>query len=328
MLRVWLFVLTITVQLFSSEPNTIENSYIDITHRYISEKVENISNLADNIAVGTINYAKYINPKDVDDLFKNEKYIDETKKSYLRLSTDYSASSLESNDFNIKLSAKLALNKSRKKFHLFINGFKQNNIEDIIKKENDYDSAPEIGISYVTLLKNNIETKYSLSIKSLYPYVKGRFSYKKKINSWTIEPVQNIEYSIKDKFKEDTKLYIDKQVLDKVKFRLEFYRGTEEKSDGMDYGSVASIFWIPLKSTGLQLSQEVSGNTKYEYTDDEETKKYNNINSYTTTLTFRQNFYRKWLFYELSPGVNFHKNYDFEPNYRFYIRLDAFFGKM
>ncbi|HIP29971.1 MAG TPA: hypothetical protein EYG83_04070 [Sulfurospirillum arcachonense] len=47
-----------------------------------------------------------------------------------------------------------------------------------------------------------------------------------------------------------------------------------------------------------------------------------------TTLTFRQNIYRKWLFYEVSPGVNFSKKHDFDPNYRFYLRLDAFFGKM
>ncbi len=165
----------------------------------------------------------------------------------------------------------------------------------------------------------------------MYPYVKGRFSYLKNAGTWLIEPVQTIEYSIKDEFREDTKLYLDTEVIEKVKFRLEFSRGSQSKSRGMDYASIVSLFWTPQSRTGLELRQGIYGNTKYEYISDEAMQKievYSGINNYVTTLTFRQNIYRKWLFYEVSPGVDFQKNHDFNPNYRFYVRLDAFFGKM
>ena len=74
-----------------------------------------------------------------------------------------------------------------------------------------------------------------------------------------------------------------------------------------------------------------SRNTKYEYIDNEQLQKceiYSGINNYVTTLTFRKNIYRKWLFYEISPGVNFSKVYNYNPNYRLYFRLDMFFGKI
>lgn len=317
--------------LYSSD--LTETNIIDTTHKYISDRVENISNFTDDVTSKTLSYAQQTqsNLEDIDELFKNEKYLEETKKSYLRLSTDYNYNSLESNEFNVKLSAKLALNKSRKNLKLYISGFQQDNLEEIIDRNKYEDSAPEIGISYLIELKDNIETKYYLGIRSLYPYVRARFLYKKMINSWLIEPIQTAEYSSKDEFKEGTKLYLDRQVFEKVKFRWEFARSTSSKRDGMDYSSVASIFWTPQEKTGLQFSQGIYGNTKYEFVVDEvtkETQRYSKINNYVTTLTLRKNIYRNWLFYEVSPSVNFHKSHDFKPNYRLYLRLDAFLGKL
>jgi hypothetical protein len=350
LIRIVLLSFIFTSYLSSSDLNTTEENFIDVTHKYITEKFNVVSEKADSVANDTIKYTKSIgqdenftkakskkanqkelNPESVDALFQNEKYIEETKKSFLRLSTDYSYNSIDNNDFNVRLTAKLALNKSRKNLKLYISGFNQDNVDDIVQREEYDDGKPEIGISYLVEFKNNIETKYSLGIRSLYPYVRGRFSYLKDTGTWLIEPVQTIEYSIKDEFKEDTKLYLDTDLIEKVKFRLEFSRGTKTESKGMDYNSIASLFWTPQTRTGLQLSQGVYGNTKYEHVINEitgESEIYSNINNYVTTLTFRQNIYRKWLFYEVSPGVNFSKKHDFEPNYKFYLRLDAFFGKM
>jgi hypothetical protein len=350
LLRIVILIFIPILSLFSSDFNTTEENFIDVTHEYISEKVDSISNKADDMALETINYTKSIgsddnktksqnkksssknlDPQSVDALFQNEKYIEETKKSFLRLSTDYSHNSIQSNDFNIRLSAKLAFNKSQKNLKLYLSGFNQDNIDDIIKRDDYDDGKPEIGVSYLVQFKNNIKTKYSLGVRSMYPYVKGRFSYLKNAGTWLIEPVQTIEYSIKDEFREDTKLYLDTEVIEKVKFRLEFSRGSQSKSRGMDYASIVSLFWTPQSRTGLELRQGIYGNTKYEYISDEAMQKievYSGINNYVTTLTFRQNIYRKWLFYEVSPGVDFQKNHDFNPNYRFYVRLDAFFGKM
>lgn len=348
--RIAITILLLNLYLFSDDSNTPERNFIDTSHDYITKKFHAISEKADSVTADTVNYTKNIgkdtnsttenskkdkqkelNPENVDALFQNEKYINETKKSFLRISTDYAYNSIEKNDLNVRLGASLALNKSIKNLKLYLSGFNQDNVDDITKRKKYDDEKPEIGVSYLIELKNNIETKYSLGIRNLYPYIRGRFSYLKDTGSWSIEPVQTIEYSIKNEFKEDTTLYLDKEIIKKVKFRLEFSRGTKTDTKGMDYDSVASIFWTPQTKTGLRLSQGIYGNTKYEHIINKttgESEIYSGINNYETTLTFRQNIYRKWLFYEVSPGVSFQKQYDFDPNYRFYIRIDAFFGKI
>ena len=355
MFRIIVLVLLLNLTLFSSDLNTTEKNFLDTIHKYVSDKFENIAIMADDTADKTLNYAKNIGsdtnssdynktepqvknssrkelkPESVDALFQNEKYIEETRRSFLRLTTDYTYNSLDNNDLNVRLSASLALSESKKNFKLYLSGFNQDNVDDIIQRDDHDDGKPEIGVSYVTDITKNIESKYSLGIRSLYSYVKSRFSYKTEISSWIIEPVQTIEYSTKDEFKEDTKLYMDTEIIEKVKFRLEFSRGTKSNKNGMDYSSNLSLFWTPQPRTGLQFNQSISGNTKYEYVVDditEEKDTFSGINTYVTTVTFRQNFYRSWLFYEVSPGVDFQKAHDFEPNYRFYVRLDAFFGKM
>jgi len=333
--RIILITSIFTFYLFAVDSNMVHTNIIDTTHNYISKKVEAISNFADSITDNTLEYTKNFtddngtNFKNVDALFQNERYIEEIKKSFVRLSMDYMYNSLDSNDINIKLTAKLALNKSRNNLRFYLSGLNQDNIDDINKKNNDNNDKAEIGISYLLESTSNLQTEYFLGIRSLYPYVKGRFSYTKEMNSWTIEPVQIIEYFTRDEFKEQTKLYLDTHIAKKVNLKLELSRGTNSKNSGMDYSGVASIFWTPLNKTGVQLSQGIYGNTKYDYIFNEvtgETKVYDKINNYETTLTFRQNIYKKWLFYEISPGINFHKDNDFKANYKFLLRIDAFFG--
>lgn len=63
---------------------------------------------------------KDLDPKSVDELFQNEKYINETKKSFLRFSSDYSYDSIGNDEINVALRAKIALNKSNHRTKLFL----------------------------------------------------------------------------------------------------------------------------------------------------------------------------------------------------------------
>lgn len=100
-------------------------------------------------------------------------------------------------------------------------------------------------------------------------------------------------------------------------------RSTQTGDSGMGYNSSASVFWTPQSKTGLNLSVGLSGNTDNQ----EGEEHYSGINAYETRVVFRQNIWRKWFFYELSPAVSFEHQYDFHPTYSFYIRFDIFFGK-
>ena len=94
-----------------------------------------------------------------------------------------------------------------------------------------------------------------------------------------------------------------------------------------------SLYWTPKKNTGFSISQGFNGSTKYQHTEDKNAipiiyEDYNGIYNYSTNITWRENFYRKWLFYEIQPGVNFHKQYNYEANYTFRVLLDIFVGNI
>ena len=99
----------------------------------------------------------------------------------------------------------------------------------------------------------------------------------------------------------------------------------------MTYDGSITLFFSPTKDTGLSFSQFSSGSTKYQHSHDLNAvpiiyEDYEGIYNYGTKFSIRQNFYRKWLFYELEPGVNFHKMHDFKPNYSVRLFFDIFFG--
>lgn len=108
MLRVFILISFILSFLLGQEGT--QKNFIDTSYDYISNKIESIANFADDTAVSTLTYTlshdkKISNPNRVDELFKNQKYVEDTEKSFLRLSSDYVYNTKEDNDINIKLSA-------------------------------------------------------------------------------------------------------------------------------------------------------------------------------------------------------------------------------
>ena len=100
----------------------------------------------------------------------------------------------------------------------------------------------------------------------------------------------------------------------------------------MNYALSAQYFRSTKKDTGFGFGQTFFGNTEYEYTTEEgvpnpKTKKYGGIHDYVTSFTWRANIWRKWFYYEVRPSVSFHKQYDYEPNYRVRFFLDFYFGQ-
>ncbi len=329
-----------------------EEGYIDQKHKELSDQVIKWStyidkNLDDTIkhyqpsdsnktspkdanGSDTLKTEDEISSQDIDTFFQNEKFLDETEESFVRLRTEIRLNSKESSKLKLKLKASLALSRSRQDIKFFISG-DQENVKDFIEEEDEADRRPELGLDFFTPLTEKIASKYSVGISGIYPFTRARYSMTHKTDLWTIEPVQTFQYSLKDDFEEETQVYLDTPLMDTTLFRIELGRGTESRQKGMDYLGALHLFWTPIPKTGLQFTQAFFGNTKYEYVTDDsvepvETDTYGGINNYLTSLTWRQSIFRKWFFYEVSPGVNYSIVYDYEPNYRFFVKLDFYFG--
>lgn len=329
----------------SNSTSQTELTYIDETHKTVSDKVITWSDALDTRISGWFGdddsnattktqRKQAIRPpkkrvKSVDSFFQNKKYLDEAEETYMTLRLDSEFSSLESDDFRVKLGGQIALSKSKKRFKFFVDNVDTDNIRDITAE--DASSSPEVGFHYFTPEKYGVESKYSLGLRGIDPFVRARYFMTFETDTWYIEPSQMFKYSVDDKFEEETNIYFDRHFDDLSLFRFVIHRGTQEKRKGMDYDFTFQYYWSPIADMGLRVSQSFIGNTKYPYIVDptiepSQTKTYGGIYDYISSFSLRQNIWRKWFFYEVRPGVSFHKDHDYEANYTLRVFFDFHFG--
>jgi len=266
--------------------------------------------------------------KSADAFFQNNKYLDETENNYVRIRLGSYFQSKESSDFDITLRAQMPFRKSKKNLKIFVENINVDNAKDILK---DDDSAPDIGIHYFRTA-HDIISRYSIGLSGIDPFVKARYNMPIKTDKWLIDLVQLFQYSTDDKFEEETNIYFDKEVGKKSLLRIQLHRSTHEDVDGMNYALSLRYYESLKKHTGFGFAQTFVGNTEYQYTDDNgieppQIKTFGGINDYITSVSLRKNIWRKWFFCEVRPSVSFHKQYDYDPNYRIRVFFDIYLGK-
>jgi len=149
-----------------------------------------------------------------------------------------------------------------------------------------------------------------------------------EMDNWYIDPSQTFRYSAKENFEEETNIYFDRHFEDLSLFRLFLHRKTGEQIEGMDYSATLQYYWSPMENIGLRLSQSFLGNTKYQHISDDGIsppylEEYGGVNEYVSSFSLRQNIWKSWFFYDVQPGVSFHKKYDYEANYMFRVFFDV-----
>lgn len=319
----------ITTVIDNNETNaTIDLNYLPVQRKpavtHIPKKsTTTVASVPQNTLEDRVNSA--------DAFFQNDKYLDETENTYIRIRAESYLQSKDSHDYDLNIRAQMPFKKSRKHLKIFVENFTADNASDILQDQKDDDNSPDIGLHYFKSLKV-IKSRYSIGLSGIDPFVKARFSMPIKTDQWLIDTVQLLQYSTDDKFEEETNIYFDKEVGKKSLLRIQLYRSTQEEIDGMNY-ALSLIYYQSLKKhTGFGFGQSFYGNTKYEYTADNsidplQTKQFGGINTYITSVSWRTNIWRKWFFAEVRPSVSFEKQYDYDPNYRVRVFLDFYFGR-
>jgi hypothetical protein len=217
---------------------------------------------------------------------------------------------------------------------LFIEDFNENSAKNI--GTSGEDTAPSIGVDVFSKTHFGIRPKYSIGFRGIDPFARARFSYQTDFGRWRLEPVQTFtetfgtQDSFKDTFNETTELYLDTPTSESTLLRFVLDRGTESRVKGMRYDGFVQWFWSPREHAGLDLSLGFNGSTQYEntvvYTDPPLIQEENRVYNYLLSIRWRENIWKKWLFYEITPGVNYHEIHDYRPNYSINLRIDLFFG--
>jgi len=225
------------------------------------------------------------------------------------------------------MSAHLPLLRSRKRINLFLEDISKDNAKNVLKDTESKNAAPSIGVNYFAPHTFGIDSKYSVGLHGVNPYLRARYNRVFKMGHWIVEPVQSVEYSKKYRFEEETTLYIDTQPHEYTLLRFQLYRRTQTEKEGMDYALITSYFYESSRETKWRISQTFWGNTRYRsVVPSGLNNPYGGISDYRTEMSLRRNLWRQWFFCEVVPSVNFHRRYHYRPNYAFRFYLDFYFG--
>lgn len=265
---------------------------------------------------------------DIDEFFLTRILLEERDKSYVRLSFLQGINSLGQEEFKAKVRARVYLTRSRKKFKLFLEDLNEDNVENIGKSDND--APASFGIEKKSTKRLGIRPRYSIGFRGIDPFTRARFTYETDFGSWRVKPIQTFQYSLEKEFSEITELYLDKDIHENILLRLVVDRGTQTDIPGMRYDGFMQLFYKTQEKEGLSLSLGFNGSTQYQqevgssalpvYED------HNKAYNYLFLFRYRKSIWKKWFFYEVSPGVNYHEMYDYRPNYNINFRIDLFFG--
>ena len=265
--------------------------------------------------------------REIEEFFLTRKLLEERDRSYIRVSFLQSINSLEPEVFDAKVSARVSLTRSRKRLKLFIENLDEDNAKNL--GQGSEKDAPSFGLEKQSSRFFGIKPRYSIGFKGIDPFVRARFSWEGSTSSWRFKPVQTFNYSIEEEFSELTEFYFDRPTGDNTLFRFLVDRGTQSHIKGMRYDAFIQWFYKPRDHAGLSFNLGANGATKYINTITEQPfviEEENRVYNYLFLLRWRESFWKKWLFYEVSPGVNYHERHEYRPNYNIFIGIDMFFG--
>lgn len=143
-ITLYFFLVTLCVADDNATQQTF-HEYVDEKQKNFSKKVVNLfdsvdksisiwiddsdENISCNEMGDTLNEKFFKDQNPIDQFFKNDKYIDETEVSFLRIRLGSAFQSKESADFSYKIRAQIPLSRTKRSFQLFIDDVEENYFE-------------------------------------------------------------------------------------------------------------------------------------------------------------------------------------------------------
>ncbi|EQB40159.1 hypothetical protein M947_03805 [Sulfurimonas hongkongensis] len=315
---------------------------LDYIQSSISKKVLIFSNRLDHSLTNNIEDDANASTKEAsslygivnlyDNFFKDETYLSTTNKSYIRLRLGAELNAEEGFEYFNNIRVSLRLPKTEKALYFFVGDETDEETRTINKV--DEDKPTSIGIKYVLDNLDILDASLFGGFRGISnPFIKLRFQYPIAFEHLLFRPVQYIEYSLEDEFKEETQFYFDHRLENRVDLmRLSLKRYTKTYLKGMNYSAQLSYISTLKHSIGFQVYALAQGQTKIQTTQPANIK-YNvtptkGIYNYSTGIVWRQQLFKKYLFYELQPLVEFDQQYNYSANYIFRAHIELYFGNI
>ncbi len=342
----------------TNETNTSQKMYIDSftegldsVHEYVTHKVKVVSSNADKQVTDWAHAIKDDDNKTTTeaetkkdeelgvstsmsnyfgDFFKDETFLNANNESYLRVRLGPEFNQNDGNRWEASFSFNLNLPHTQDSLKLFIGEDVDADLND--KVPNPEANDPSLGMKYfIPEFVNGLETDFTAGITGINLFVRTQLQYPFDFHDWRLRPVWRVQYSVEDEFKEETRMYFDRRISSSEMVRLFLKRETETQKFGQRYFAQISYFNTLKYKVGFNNYIAVSGDSEYfrnhpDYIPDG--YEHSGIDNYKVGAVWKEQFFRKWLFYEIEPIVEWDRRFYYEENYIVKATLEFWFGEI
>jgi hypothetical protein len=160
----------------------------------------------------------------------------------------------------------------------------------------------------------NISTTFGGSFNYLYGGL--RFRYYKDFGSWEGRFVERIRYYTDDGWENMVSLDLERHISEKWLFRSSGQVLWQDWEDSIEQTLTFQLYQL------LSEKKAIS----YEWINTFDTEPSHELTDLKLQVRYRQQFYRDWLIFEITPHVNFPEEYDHDPKYGITFSIEAKFG--
>lgn len=291
---------------YSQEEQKQDPRLVDSTHSRLSNR---ITWLADS----------------VDNFFGNRRADDEKNTSTVRVFTTYNRFEQRSEviEYNIRANIRLPgleqkLKDSFKKSHSAINNVLTapfNNNPDVVneKKRNHVKEWDEITKDWD--FGTDVSARLSSPAQLL---ISSRARRNIEDGPWIYRFLEQVSWFSKDKFQEETRLDFDYALNEKHLFRFTNSKIWRQIDTNIYFAHGPIIF------STLTPKDAVSYSLISNSTLEEELR----LVAINLSLTYRRLLYKNWLFFEITPALNYMREYNFKKKHSLFVRLEGVFGNI
>ena len=275
----------------------------------------------DYLANKIVNFAKT-----VDEFFGDERYFQETNNSYLQLNLSETFLPGGERKMGFEGKAKIDLPSAKKRVHFVFEANPEQKTAGETQKDrpetlNERATTPEQYSASVRYEIDEVRWHFNTSagVKfnfPLDPFVRARGSYDMPLWAWRLKLAETVFWFSSIGLGETTQLDLEYVLSPPVLFRATSLATCFESPSHCDLRQDFSIFHTLNERSALLYQASVIGTNKPVV---QET-------AYVLLMRYRHRLYKKWVFAEVTPQLNFPREDDFKMNALLMFRLEMLIG--
>jgi hypothetical protein len=287
----------------------------------LEEEIE--ENIVDRMHEALSGYVSATAEK-VDGFFDDERYADEVNTTRAKLRVDYFLEKGEDPELKLRFNLNLALPRINKRLKLLVSGKPDEEETDETGAglgEQGEDDNVDVALAYTPIetVEHNLSLRAGLRFKNITPafWIGPRWRAYSQGEVWGTRLTNAFRWFSDTGFRIDTTLDFERPITENFFYRQSLAGTWDEDNDRYDYDLIFRVY------QRLQRRRALT----YEYRNKFKSTNDHQLDNIIFKVTYRQSFWRRWLFFEIAPQISFpeSEDWDFTPGILF--RIETIIGK-